>query len=150
MFAERFHHADGKAKFFAVEHRPGGEHPDEAYPYFFTTGRYKEHYNSGAQTRQVSKLVNERPRPILQLRPTLAELHAISTDSLVTVESRRGRAEFHTEITPDIRPDTLFAAFHWGGPDSANALTNMALDPISRMPEYKLAAVRIARVRHTE
>ena len=94
--------------------------------------------------------MNERPRPILQLRPTLAELHAISTDSLVTVESRRGRAEFHTEITPDIRPDTLFAAFHWGGPDSANALTNMALDPISRMPEYKLAAVRIARVRHTE
>ena len=67
----------------------------------------------------------------------------------MTLESRRGRAEFHAEITPDIRPDTLFAAFHWGGRDSANALTNMALDPTSRMPEFKLAAVRIVRVQST-
>ena len=150
LFAERFHHADGKAKFFAVEHRPGGEHPDDAYPYFFTTGRYKEHYNSGAQTRLVQKLVNEKPRPMLQLHPTVAQRHAITADNTVTLESRRGRAEFRAEITPDIRPDTLFAAFHWGGRDCANALTNMALDPISRMPEYKLAAVRIARVQPTE
>jgi len=146
LFAERFHHPDGRAKFFAVEHRAGGEHPDDAYPYFFTTGRYKEHYNSGAQTRLVQKLVNEKPRPMLQLHPTVARRHAILSDSLVTLESRRGRAEFRAEITSDIRPDTLFAAFHWGGRDAANALTNAALDPISRMPEFKLSAVRIVRV----
>ena len=83
---------------------------------------------------------------MLQLHPTVARRHAILGDSLVTLESRRGRAEFRAEITSDIRPDTLFAAFHWGGRDAANALTNAALDPISRMPEFKLSAVRIVRV----
>jgi assimilatory nitrate reductase catalytic subunit len=62
---------------------------------------------------------------------------------MVVVESRRGRAEFAAEITPDIRPDTLFIPFHWGGRDAVNVLTNPALDPISRMPEFKLCAVRI-------
>ncbi len=146
LFTERFHHADGRAKFFAVEHRPGGESPDERYPYLFTTGRYKEHYNSGSQTRLVEKLTAMRPRPILQLHPTLARRHGIAMGNLVTLESRRGRAEFHAEVTADIRPDTLFAPFHWGGKEAANALTNAALDPISRMPEFKLAAVRVAGV----
>jgi len=54
LFAERFAHADGRAKFFPVEHRPAAEEPTEEYPLFFTTGRYKEHYNSGAQTRLYS------------------------------------------------------------------------------------------------
>ena len=66
----------------------------------------------------------------------------------VTVESRRGRVEFAAEVTAGIRPDTLFAPFHWGGRQAANLLTNPALDPTSRMPEFKLAAVRIvARAR---
>ena len=143
LFADRFHHPDGKATFFAVEHRPGGEEPDAAYPYLFTTGRYKEHYNSGAQTRLVDKLAAAKPAPMLQLHPTVARRHGIAAGQVVTLESRRGRAEFRAEPTPDIRPDTLFAPFHWGGRESANALTNAALDPTSRMPEFKLAAVRI-------
>jgi assimilatory nitrate reductase catalytic subunit len=146
LFAERFHHADGRARFFAVEHRPGGESPDERYPYLFTTGRYREHYNSGAQTRLVEKLAALKPRPHLQLHPVLARRHGIAAGNLVTLESRRGRAEFRAEITADIRPDTLFAPFHWGGKEAANALTQAALDPVSRMPEFKLAAVRVAGV----
>ena len=143
MFAERFHHADGKAKFFPVEHRAGGEKPDADFPYVFTTGRYKEHYNSGAQTRLVEKLTAVKPQPILQLHPTVARRHGIGAGAVVAVESRRGRAEFRVEITADVRPDTLFAPFHWGGKEAANAISNAALDPISRMPEFKYAAVRI-------
>jgi assimilatory nitrate reductase catalytic subunit len=143
MFTERFAHADGKAKFFAVEHRPGGDPPTPQYPYLFTTGRYKEHYNSGAQTRLVARLNTAQPMPRLQLHPTLAHRHGIASDSLVTLESRFGRAEFTAEVTADIRPDTLFAPFHWGGKQAANRLIGATLDPISRMPEFKLAAVRI-------
>jgi assimilatory nitrate reductase catalytic subunit len=146
LFAERFHHADGRAKFFAVEHRAAGEEPDTAFPLFFTTGRYKEHYNSGAQTRMVSKLETAQPLPRLEMHPRLARRHRVVTGSRVMLESRRAKAEFVAEVTTDIRPDTLFAPFHWGGRDAANLLTSGHLDPTSRMPEFKLAAVRIVGV----
>src|SRR5262249_24844743 len=72
LFADRFHHADGRAKFHAVEHRAAGEEPDADFPLYFTTGRYQEHYNSGAQTRRVGKLTGAKPVPRLQLHPELA------------------------------------------------------------------------------
>jgi assimilatory nitrate reductase catalytic subunit len=150
LFVERFHHADGRAKFHAVEHRPAGEEPDSFYPLYFTTGRYLEHYNSGAQTRRVEKLAAARPAPRLQLHPELASRVGARDGWLVTVESRRGRVEFAAELSSGIRPDTLFAPFHWGGRRAANVLTNPALDPTSRMPEFKLAAVRIAAVREPD
>jgi assimilatory nitrate reductase catalytic subunit len=150
LFAERFEHADGRARFFAVEHRPAGEEPDAEFPLYFTTGRYKEPYNSGAQTRHVGQLRNAKPVPRLQLHPQLARRHRVVTGSRVMLESRRGKVEFTAEITPDVRPDTLFAPFHWGGRDAANLLTSAALDPVSRMPEFKLAAVRIASVKPGE
>ncbi|HET6580212.1 MAG TPA: molybdopterin oxidoreductase family protein [Gemmatimonadales bacterium] len=149
LFAKRFHHPDGRARFFPVEHRPAGEEPDESYPIYFTTGRYKEHYNSGAQTRLVAKLNNARPNPMLQIHPRLARRHGIVSGNAVVLESRRGKAEFVAELTADVRPDTVFAPIHWGGKQAANLLTNPALDPVSRMPEFKLAAVRIAAVRRT-
>jgi assimilatory nitrate reductase catalytic subunit len=130
-----------------VEHRAAGEEPDGEFPLFFTTGRYKEHYNSGAQTRQVGKLHSAQPIPRLEMHPRLARRHRIASGSRVTVESRRGKVEFTAEVTPDIRPDTLFAPFHWGGRAAANVLVGAALDPTSRMPEFKLAAVRIAGVK---
>ena len=83
------------------------------------------------------------------MHPTLAMRHGIGAGSLVTLESRRGKAEFAVEISADSRPDTLFAPFHWGGKGAANLLTNGVLDPISKMPEFKLATVRIANVNRT-
>jgi assimilatory nitrate reductase catalytic subunit len=148
LFAERFHHPDGRARFIAVEHRPAGEEPDDRYPFYFTTGRYREHYNSGAQTRRVGALSNARPAPLLQIHPAAAKRHRVVSGHAVTLESRRGRSLFRAEVTPEIRPDTLFAPFHWGGREAANRLVSPALDPISRMPEFKLAAVRIASVTH--
>ncbi len=150
LFAERFHHADGRAKFHAVEHRPAGEEPDAAFPLYFTTGRYQEHYNSGAQTRLVSKLVETKPIPRVQLHPELADRLGVADGWLLMIESRRGRVEFAAEVSNGIRPDTLFAPFHWGGRHAANLLTNPALDPSSRMPEFKLAAVRVAAVREPD
>jgi len=150
LFAERFHHPDGRAKFHAVVHRPAGEEPDANYPYYFTTGRYQEHYNSGAQTRNVSRLSTAKPVPRVQLHPELADQLGIDNGWVLTVESRRGKVDFQAELFTGIRPDTLFAPFHWGGKHAANLLTNPALDPISRMPEFKLAAVRIAAVRQPD
>lgn len=143
LFAEHFHHADQRARFHPVEHRPAGEEPDAEYPYYLTTGRYKEHYNSGAQTRQVKTLINAKPIPRLQIHPRLARRLGVRPGRHVLVESRRGKVTFEVEITPTIRPDTVFAPFHWGGRAAVNQLTNPALDPTSRMPEFKICAVRI-------
>jgi assimilatory nitrate reductase catalytic subunit len=146
LFAERFHHPDGKAKFIAVRHRPAGEEPCREYPFYFITGRYKEHYNSGAQTRRVDKLVDAKPEPKAQLHPRLAEQLGAQDGGWLLVESRRGRVVFRVTVSTEIRPDTIFAPFHWGGRSAANILTNPALDPISRMPEFKVCAVRAARI----
>ena len=116
--------------------------PDAEYPYYFTTGRYKEHYNSGAQTRQVAALVDARPEPRVEVHPRLAARLGAVEGGALRVESRRGEVTFTVTVSPDIRPDTLFAPFHWGGKQAANALTMPALDPISRMPEFKVCAVR--------
>lgn len=142
LFAKRFFFPDGRARFHVVHHRPAGEEPDAEYPLFFTTGRYKEHYNSGAQTRRVDKLLDAKPEPRLQMHPRLAERLDVSDGSLVRVESRRGTVTFRVMVNGAIRPDTLFAPFHWGGRAAANVLTNPALDPTSRMPEFKVCAVR--------
>jgi assimilatory nitrate reductase catalytic subunit len=147
LFAERFHHPDGRARFHPVEHRAAGEEPDAEYPYYLTTGRCKEHYNSGAQTRRIGALAEAWPLPRLQIHPRLARRVGVGPGGWVLVESRRGKVALEVEITAAIRPDTLFAPFHWGGDQAVNRLTSPALDPISRMPEFKIAAVRLQAIR---
>jgi assimilatory nitrate reductase catalytic subunit len=143
LFAERFAHPDGRARLVPIRYRAAAEEPDEQYPYYFTTGRHREHYNSGAQTRLVPRLVEARPEPRLEIHPQLARHLGLTAEGRVRVESRRGAVTFAASIDADIRPDTVFAPFHWGGRDAANVLTNPALDPISRMPEFKICAVRL-------
>lgn len=144
LFADHFAFPDGRARFHRVHHRAAGEEPDEEYPYYFTTGRYKEHYNSGAQTRRVERLAEAKPEPLLEMHPRLAHRLAISDGAHVRVESRRGSVLFRVRVSAEIRPDTLFAPFHFGGRSAANILTSPALDPVSRMPEFKVCAVRVA------
>ena len=146
MFADGFAHPDGKARFMPVRYRPAAELPDAQYPYYFTTGRYKEHYNSGAQTRQVAALVDAKPEPRVQVHPRLAARLGVVDGGALHIESRRGEVTFTVTVSPDIRPDTLFAPFHWGGRAAANILTMPALDPQSRMPEFKVCAVRAQAV----
>jgi assimilatory nitrate reductase catalytic subunit len=142
LFGEEFAHPSGRARFHALPYRPSAELPDKDYPLYFTTGRYKEHYNSGAQTRRVGALIDAKPSPRVQLHPRLAAHLGVSDDEMLVVESRRGSVVFAMHISADIRPDTLFAPFHWGGKQAANLLTMPALDPLSRMPEFKVCAVR--------
>ncbi|HEY3493153.1 MAG TPA: molybdopterin oxidoreductase family protein [Polyangiaceae bacterium] len=146
LFADRFFHPSGRARFHAVQHRPAAELPDADYPLYFTTGRYKEHYNSGAQTRRVAALSNAKPEPRVQIHPRLAARLGVASDERLLVESRRGSVRFLVAVSADIRPDTLFAPFHWGGKQAANLLTLAALDPSSRMPEFKVCAVRARAV----
>jgi assimilatory nitrate reductase catalytic subunit len=142
LFAETFPRAGGRARFHAVPYRAAAELPDLEYPWFFTTGRYKEHYNSGAQTRRVGALVEAKPEPRLEIHPRLADRLGVADGDKLLVESRRGSVCFAVSLSPDIRADTLFAPFHWGGKQAANLLTIPALDPTSRMPEFKVCAVR--------
>jgi assimilatory nitrate reductase catalytic subunit len=142
LFADRFFHPDGKARLHVVRDRPSAEPPDRDFPLYFTTGRTREHYNSGAQTRRVAALVEAQPEPRVQIHPRLATALGAAAGGRLMVESRRGGVTFTVALTPEIRADTLFAPFHWGGRQAANILTVPALDPVSRMPEFKVCAVR--------
>src|SRR4051812_18929446 len=145
MFLDGFATADGRARFFAVEHRPVAEDVDVDYPVYLTTGRVLQHYQSGAQTRRVPALVAAQPEPMVEIHPDLAQLCELEEGDRVRVTSRRGGAEGRVRITETIRPDTVFMPFHWGGRGSVNRVTNPALDPVSRMPEFKVCAVRLER-----
>ncbi|MDU0253789.1 molybdopterin oxidoreductase family protein [Streptomyces sp. PU10] len=143
LFLDRFATDDGRARFAPVAHRPSAEEPDDAYPVLLTTGRVVAQYQSGAQTRRVTELNAAAPGPFVELHPRLAaRLGAAEGDPLAVV-SRRGRAVAPARITTAIRPDTVFMPFHWPGEGRANTLTNPALDPASRMPEFKVCAVRV-------
>ncbi|SEU41556.1 assimilatory nitrate reductase catalytic subunit [Nonomuraea wenchangensis] len=141
-FLDRFAHPDGLAMFVPVRHRPPAEEPDEDYPVHLTTGRVLAHYQSGAQTRRIAPLVQAAPEPFVELHPDLAERLEIAAGDVVRLTSRRGEARAVARISDTIRRDTVFMPFHWEG---ANRLTNPALDPTSRMPEFKVCAVRVER-----
>ncbi|WP_432588385.1 molybdopterin oxidoreductase family protein [Streptomyces sp. HD1123-B1] len=143
LFLERFATADGRARFVPVTHRPAAEEPDAEYPVLLTTGRVLSQYQSGAQTRRVAELNEAAPGPFVQLHPLLADRLGAAEGAPLAVVSRRGRTVAPARISRDIRPDTVFMPFHWAGPGRANTVTNPALDPVSRMPEFKVCAVRV-------
>nr|AQT39117.1 NasA [Streptomyces sp.] len=146
LFLDRFATPDGRARFVPVTHRPAAEETDAEYPVILTTGRVVSQYQSGAQTRRVDELNAAAPGPFVELHPRLAERLGAAEGDRLAVVSRRGRAVAPARITEAIRSDTVFMPFHWPGEGRANTLTNPALDPTSRMPEFKVCAVRIERV----
>ncbi|MEU6948587.1 molybdopterin oxidoreductase family protein [Streptomyces sp. NPDC046316] len=143
LFLDRFATPDGRARFVPVVHRGPAEETDAAYPVVLTTGRVVAQYQSGAQTRRVDELNAAAPGAFVELHPRLAERIGVAEGERVAVVSRRGRAVAPARITTTIRPDTVFMPFHWPGEGRANTLTNPALDPVSRMPEFKTCAVRV-------
>ncbi|MER6638582.1 molybdopterin oxidoreductase family protein [Streptomyces microflavus] len=146
LFLDRFATEDGRASFVPVVHRAAAEETDREYPVVLTTGRVVAQYQSGAQTRRVAELNAAAPGPFVELHPRLAERIGVAEGELVAVTSRRGRAVAPARITGAIRADTVFMPFHWPGEGRANTLTNPALDPVSRMPEFKVCAVRLEAV----
>jgi assimilatory nitrate reductase catalytic subunit len=145
LFEEKFYHPDGKARFHPLPYKPPAEVPDADYPFFYTTGRVIFHYLSGNQTRRIGALVENAPEPYVEIHPLAADKLGIRAGDVVHVTSRRGEMFVPAKITRAIRPDTVFIPYHWGGKQSANNLTIRAFDPISRIPEYKVCAVKIER-----
>jgi len=147
VFARGFGHADGRARFVPVRQRGPAEPPDDDYPLTATTGRVLAHYQSGAQTRRVPELLSAAPEAYVEVHPDTAARLGFSGGELVDVVSRRGAATVRLRCEPGIRLDTVFLPFHFAGRHSANLVTNTALDPVSRMPEFKFCAVRLERAR---
>ena len=145
----RFYHPDGKARFHAVPYREPAEVVDDEYPIWLTTGRVVSQYLSGTQTRRIGGLVAQYPTPLCEMHPRLAEQLGVVDGDVVTVSSRRGSMTLPAHVVNTIRPDTVFIPYHWAGDRAANQLTNRALDPISKMPEFKVAAVRVTRAEGT-
>jgi len=144
LFGDRFPTPSGRARMHAIRHGAPAEDVDADFPIYLTTGRTLAHYQSGTQTRRVPELMELAPGPLAEMHPRLARRHRLADGDPVTLATRRGEARFTVRITSGIREDTVFVPFHWNDTASANRLTNPALDPISRMPEFKVCAARVA------
>jgi assimilatory nitrate reductase catalytic subunit len=145
LFANSFPTENGRARFHAVSHRSSAEPASDEYPLYLTTGRLLAQYQSGTQTRRVRALQELTGEPMAEIHPTTAGAAGLASGDRVTLRTRRGAATFVVKTTAAIRKDTVFIPFHWGGEQSANNLTNPALDPTSKMPEFKVCAVRLGK-----
>ncbi len=146
MFKDGFHHTDGKARIHGITPKMPAEPINREYPYILTTGRLANHYLSGAQTRRTEGLNRKAPVPIAEVHPIIAQKIGLKLGDQIRLTSRRGSLSFHFKITEGIHPTTIFVPFHWGDELSINRLTIGAIDPTSRMPEFKLCAVKVERV----
>jgi assimilatory nitrate reductase catalytic subunit len=146
VFLDRFATPDGLARMIPVDHTGPAEDVGVDAPIYLTTGRVLTQYQSGAQTRRVASLTSAAPGAYVEMNPMLAERYGIADGDRVELTSARGTVVAPAQLSTDIRPDTVFMPFHWGGEGSANRVTNDVTDPISGMPEYKVCAVSLARV----
>ncbi|WP_186576361.1 molybdopterin oxidoreductase family protein [Aquibacillus kalidii] len=148
MFLDKkFYHPDGKAKICALPYRPPAEEPCEDYPLRLTTGRVVYHYLSGNQTRRIQFLNDMCPEPYVEVHPVTAAKYNIEHDENILLFTRRGKANYKVKITEAIREDTVFVPYHFGHDESINLLTIAALDPMSRMPEFKACAAQIEKLK---
>ncbi len=136
----------GLGRFHAVHFREAAELPDEEYPFILTTGRTIFQYHSGSMTRRSPKLEQEAPEPYVEINPSDAEKIGLNGAKKVRVSSRRGSIEVAVRLTERIKPGVVFIPFHYAEA-AANVLTHAALDPIARIPEYKICAVKVEPVR---
>ena len=137
----------GRARFVATEYSPPAEVPDADYPISLTTGRLRDQWHSMTRTGLVARLFSHSPEPeVLLSEETFCTLK-LETGSLVRLSSRRGSIVLKARVSNDMRPGDAFVAMHWGSRFMAgagtNVLTQPAIDPYSKQPELKHAAVRI-------
>jgi assimilatory nitrate reductase catalytic subunit len=140
-----FYFPDGKARLNVTPYVGPAEDVDEAFPIILTTGRVVSQFLSGNQTRRIGPLVDHCPEPRIEMHPRLAARLGIADGDWITAESRRGHCTLRASVVSTIRPDTVFIPYHWPGRKSANQLTIAAQDPISKIPEYKVCAVRVRK-----
>ena len=145
LFADAFATTNGRARFHATPYGGSAEARTQEFPLHLTTGRTLNHYQSGNQTRRIAELQDGLSEPLVEMHPAVARRARVSAGDVVTVATPRGSTNFRAKITDTIREDALFVPFHWGGIQSVNRLTNPVLDPISRMPEFKVCAAACRR-----
>jgi assimilatory nitrate reductase catalytic subunit len=146
LYTEHFGHPDGRAKMFAIPYAPPAEEPGGDFPFRLTTGRVVYHYLSGTQTRRLGYLNAQAPEPWVEIHPRAAARLGIADGEVVRVRTPRAAMEVKALVVPTIRPDTLFIPFHYGHHQAVNQLTNPAVDPTVKIPEYKACAATVEKV----
>jgi len=144
LFLDGFAHPDQRARFAPVEHHDSTDHPGAEFPLLATTGRVLAQYQSGAQTRRIPELTSAAGETFVEIHPDTAERAGLTDGAQAVVTSEHGEVVAQVRLVPSMRTDTVFLPFHFPDEGRANLLTNPALDPTSRMPEFKVAAARIA------
>ena len=137
--------ARGRGKFMPIDHIPPAELPDDQYPLILTTGRVLYHWHGGEITRRAKGLLEIYDHALVEINPEDAERLKLQDKQRVRVSSRRGHIEVEAWITDRVPPGTIFANFHF--PEaSANELTIAALDPVAKIPEYKVCAAKLTPI----
>ena len=145
VFLHKDRFAKGKGTFFGIDHKDPAEMPDPEYPLYLTTGRLLYQYHSGTMSRRAAGLTEKAPECLVELSAADAAKYAIASGDQVRVRTRRGQITAKAQISPKAVSGTIFLPFHFAEA-SANKLTNAALDPVSKIPEYKVCAVQIEKV----
>jgi formate dehydrogenase major subunit/formate dehydrogenase alpha subunit len=133
----------GKGKFHAVDYLPPAEVPDAAFPFTLTTGRVLYHYGSEL-TRRAKGLTEACPEPLVEISPEDAAQLGLDGHTSVRLRSRRGDVVARAVVTDRVAPGVVFGNFHFPGPQNVNNVTIGALDPVAKIPEYKVCAVAVA------
>ena len=134
----------GKGKLSAVEFKEAAELPDEEYTFLFTTGRVLYHFHTGTVSRRSKGLNEIYPEALVEINPQDAQKLKIEDGEFVEVTSRRGKIKAKAQITEKSGKGVVFMSFHFREA-AANLLTNAALDPVAKIPEYKVCAVKIKK-----
>ncbi|PIE80332.1 MAG: formate dehydrogenase subunit alpha [Chloroflexi bacterium] len=137
----------GRGQFSVVTAVDPAEQPDEEYPLILTTGRILFHYHTGSQTRRSGSLAWVAPRGYVEVNTVDAEAVGVDDGKAIVIESRRGKVRTQLKVSDRVAPGTVFLAFHWREAP-ANMLTqDFKLDPVAKIPEYKVCAVRLENPR---
>jgi formate dehydrogenase major subunit len=144
IFVDKFSTADGRARLVPADFTRAAEVPDAEYPMVLITGRLLEHWHTGAMTRRAQVLDAIEPVATVSIHPVDMQQLMLEPGDYVTVTSRRGRVSALVRRDPGIPQGSVFMPFAFVEA-AANLLTNPALDPFGKIPEYKYCAVRVAR-----
>jgi formate dehydrogenase alpha subunit len=136
----------GKGQFHAIDYKDPAEMPDEAYPYFLTTGRMFAHYHTGTMTRISPALDREQRTGYVEINPVDADKMEVHNGDVLIITSPRGKVEAPAKITPAVEPGNLFLPIHFGE-NPTNVLTNAeAFDPLAKIPEFKVGKARLEKL----
>ncbi len=135
----------GKGQFHAIDYIPPNELPDDDYPLALTTGRMIYHYHSGTMTRKTEGLNQKAPGNYIEISAADALDLDLADGDTTKVSSRRGEVKASVVVSPKVAEGTVFMPFHFAE-NAANNLTNPALDPVSKIPELKVCAIKIEKV----